>query len=327
MKKILFALGFIVSFVTIALFFITRGSVPESVTYGVTFSTPYAEEIGLNWREAYRATLDDLGVRHLRIPVYWDRVEKVKDSYDWSEIDFQIDEAERRGADVILAIGRRVPRWPECHVPGWAQERSWEEQKVEVRGMVRATVERYKGEKTISMWQVENEPYLRYFADGSCGEFDEEFLHEEIALVHSLDNRPIMQTDGGNFGTWIGAYRAGDVFGTSMYLYFWRPDVGAFRTILPPAYYHGKSNLMRLLFADKSIILSELSLEPWLAAHINDVSIDEQISRMNIEKMEEIIDYARESPFGVQYLWGVEWWYWMKLKGHPEFWEFGKKVF
>lgn len=327
MRKLFTILGAIVLLLTAGTFLLTRGTTPERVTYGVTFSTLYSEEIGLDWREVYRATLDELGVKHLRIPVYWDRVEKVKDSYDWSEIDYQVEEAGKRNADVILAIGRRVPRWPECHIPQWAKERPWEEQKKEVLEILRATVERYKNNSTISMWQVENEPYLRYFADGSCGEFDEAFLHEEIALVRSLDSRPIMQTDGGNFGTWIGAYHAGDVFGTSMYLYFWRPDVGAFRTVLPAAYYHAKSNAVRMLFGEKKIILSELSLEPWLAAHINDVPIEEQISRMSVGKMQEITEYARQSPFDMQYLWGIEWWYWMKEKGHPEFWRFAGGLF
>ncbi len=327
MKKFFLISSSIAAFLLAGSFLLTRGATSENVTYGVTFSTLYAEEIGLDWREVYRATLDELGVRHIRVPVYWDRVEKEKDSYDWSEIDFQVREAKKREADVILVIGRRVPRWPECHVPGWAKTRSWEEQKVEILEMLRATVERYSDEGTVRMWQVENEPYLLYFADEACGEFDEDFLHEEIALVRSLDNRPILQTDGGNFGTWIGAYRAGDVFGTSMYLYFWRPDVGAFRTILPPSYYHAKSNLVHFLFSDKEIILSELSLEPWLAAHINDVPLDEQILRMNVEKMREITEYARQSPFDTQYLWGIEWWYWMKGKGHPEFWDLAKRLY
>ncbi len=327
MKKSFLILVAMSGLLILGVFALTRGAAPSRVTYGVTFSTLYAEEIGLDWREVYRATLDDLDVQHLRIPVYWDRVEKTKDVYDWSEIDFQLQEAKTRDADIILAIGRRVPRWPECHIPQWAKERSWEEQKKEILDMLRVTIERYKDESTVSTWQVENEPYLRYFADGTCGEFDERFLHEEIALVHSLDSRPILQTDGGNFGTWVGAYRAGDVFGTSMYLYFWRPDIGAFRTVLPAAYYHAKSNLVRMLFGEKRIILSELSLEPWLAAHINDVPIDEQISRMSVEKMGEIIEYAHQSPFDTQYLWGVEWWYWMKTKGYSEFWDYAKRLY
>ena len=37
------------------------------------------------------------------------------------------------GADVIFGVGRRLPRWPECHVPGWAIDMSWEDQKSEIK--------------------------------------------------------------------------------------------------------------------------------------------------------------------------------------------------
>jgi hypothetical protein len=29
------------------------------------------------------------------------------------------------------------------------------------------------------------------------------------------------------------------------------------------------------------------------------------------------VEYARETGFGVGYLWGVEWWYWMEAQGYP----------
>lgn len=178
------------------------------------------------------------------------------------------------------------------------------------------------------MWQVENEPYLAVFAADQCDPLDEGFLEEEIALVRSLDQRPVLMTDSGNLGTWIGAYRRGDAFGTSAYLYFWNQAVGAYRTILPPAYYRAKTNLVRVFFGEKHVILSELSLEPWLGASINDVPLATQLSRMNIEKFDEIIEYARKTNFDMQYLWGVEWWYYMKEKqNHPEFWSAARELF
>jgi len=301
---------------------------PAETEYGMTFSVPYAQEIGLDWKETYRAMLSDLDVKHVRIPVYWSLVEPRRGSYNWRDIDFQVEEARGHGATVVLAVGRRVPRWPECHIPEWAKELQWEDEKKEVRAYIEATIERYKDNPAVTMWQVENEPYLRFFADDHCGVLDESFLDEEIALVKSLDERPILITDSGNLGYWASAYRRADVFGTSVYLYFWNDTTGAFRTILPPAYYRVKANLMNLLFGERPIILSELSLEPWLGAFIQDVPIEEQLERMSIDKFHETIAYAQETSFGMQYLWGVEWWYYMKEKqGHPEFWEAGKALF
>ena len=64
--------------------------------YGVTFSTLYAQELGLDWKAAYLATLDDLGIRHFRIPVYWRAEEKTQGVYDWSDVDWMLEEAAKR---------------------------------------------------------------------------------------------------------------------------------------------------------------------------------------------------------------------------------------
>lgn len=328
MKRALTWIGTVLAVVVLLLLALSYRPQPGHTTYGMTFSARYAEELGLNWKETYTAMLDDLGVQRIRLPVYWDMIERERGVYWWGDIDFQIHEAKAHDAEIILAVGRRVPRWPECHVPEWGKELSWEEQQGEILAFIRATVEHYKEEVAVSMWQVENEPYLPVFAESACGELDEGFFKEEVALVHSLDSRPVLITDSGNLGTWAGAYRAGDIFGTSVYLYFWNDELGAFRTILPAAYYRIKANIIRILFGARPIILSELSLEPWLAAAIGDVPLDEQLSRMNMEKFGEIVEYGRKTHFDTQYLWGVEWWYYMKTKqGHPEFWDAGKELF
>lgn len=328
MKKIFIAFLIIIALLTMVFVLLARRAEPALFSYGMTFSVPYAEETGLDWKAVYQAMLNELAVKHLRIPVYWSLVEPRRGEFDWADIDYQIEEAHKHGATVILAVGRRVPRWPECHIPDWAEGLSWEEEKEEVRAYIKSVVERYRNEPAVVMWQVENEPYLRYFADEHCGALDEHFFDEELALVRSLDARPILVTDSGNLGLWANAYRRADVFGTSVYLYFWNEKTGAFRTILPPAYYRVKANLVSFIFGNRPIILSELSLEPWLGAHIENVPLQEQLERMSIDKFHETVAYAKETSFGMQYLWGVEWWYYMKEKrGHPEFWEAGKMLF
>src|SRR3989338_8402565 len=106
----LFALAVLASVIFLLL---TLRPIPKHITYGVSFSTMHAEELGLDWRSAYLAVLDDLKARDLRIPAYWPRVEKARDGYDWSELDFQLREARARDARVVLAVGRRLPRWPD----------------------------------------------------------------------------------------------------------------------------------------------------------------------------------------------------------------------
>lgn len=328
LRKILIGTIILVLVLTAALFLLAQKEKPERIIYGMSFNTLYAEELGLDWRETYDALLGELGVRHLRLAAHWTMVEEERDAYNFEELDHQLARAEEVGAEVIFAVGRRLPRWPECHVPEWAQGLPWDEQKQELRDYIHAVVTRYKDEPSISHWQVENEPYLSVFAKAHCDDLDEEFLEEEIELVRSLDgSRPILVTDSGNLGTWAGAYRHGDAFGTSVYVYFWNPELGQFRTMLPPWFYRVKENLVQLFLGEKETFLIELSAEPWLLEPVTSVPLETQYSRMDLAKFNEILAYAEGTHYEYQYLWGAEWWYWLKLQGHDELWNRGKELF
>jgi hypothetical protein len=306
----------------------TRRPAPADIQYGVSFNTLYAQELHVDWKETYDAVLADLGVKHLRLAAHWNLIEPADDQWNFAELDYQIDEAEKHGADIVLAVGRRLPRWPECHVPSWAVDASWEAQKEEIREYIRVVVDRYKDRPAIVYWQVENEPFLEVFAFEHCGELDVDFLEEEIALVKSLDaTRPILVTDSGNLGTWAAPYSRGDAFGTSVYVYLWNPEVGPFKSFLPPSFYQFKTSLMEFVYGKKEAMLIELSLEPWLLQPVVETPKAVQLERMSIEKFREIIDFAEATHFEKQYLWGAEWWYFMKLRGYPAFWDEARELF
>lgn len=318
------------SLVALAFLFLilTWKQIPDHTTYGMSFNTPYARELGLDWRVTYDAFLNDLGVRHLRLAAHWPMIEPDRDTYNFVELDYQMSRAEEVGADVILAVGRRLPRWPECHVPAWAEGLDWNEQKAQIREQITKVVERYRDSGALAYWQVENEPYLEVFAREHCGELDEAFLKEEIALVRSLDpDHPVLVTDSGNLGTWAGAYKNGDAFGTSVYVHFWNPELGQFRTVLPAWSYRAKERLMRIFFGQRETMLIELSAEPWLLEPVVEVDLETQYSRMDLEKFNDILEYAEETRLEMQYLWGGEWWYWLHTKGQSEMWNRGKQLF
>jgi len=326
--KILIIAGALLLVGTFVLFFLAQKKVPSNILYGMSFNTLYAEELGLDWKEVYEAILMDLQVKHLRLAAHWPMVEPIDDVYNFSQLDYQLARAEEEGADVILAVGRRLPRWPECHIPDWVAEKTWEEQQEELLEYITVVVNRYKDNKAITYWQIENEPYLEVFAKEHCGEFDEAFFEKEVAHFRSLDNtRPFLITDSGNLGTWAGAYKHGDAFGTSVYIHFWNPELGQFRTALPAWAYRVKEGVMRLLYGQKETFLIELSAEPWLLEPIADVDIETQYSRMDLSKIEDIISYAKQTRFQKQYLWGAEWWYYLKERGHEEIWDYGVKLF
>lgn len=299
----------------------------EDVHLGMTFSSRYATDLGLDWREAYRALLEEVDVKKLRIPVYWDLTERSSGERDFSDVDWQLDEAERAGATVILSIGQRVPRWPECHIPAWVKERSESERQEALRSFMKETVERYRDREVITTWQVENEPFLVFF--GECPPLDVDFLEQEVSLVKKLDSsRPVLLTDSGELSVWYRAAKRGDQFGTTMYRMIYKGGWGYVTYPIGPNFFRAKERLVRLLTDQDHFSVIELQAEPWASGWVANVPLEEQFITMNERLLEENVTYARRVGFEDIYLWGGEWWYWLKVKkDYPVVWEKGKELF
>lgn len=293
--------------------------------YGVTFSQSYAEFIGINWREAYSAILDDLQVKNLRLVAYWDKIERVSGQFDFSDLDWQISEAKKRESKVILAIGRRTPRWPECHMPNWTKELNDSQEEERLLSMLKVVVYHYKNENTIISWQVENEPLLNLF--GECPKADRKLLKKEVDLVKALDKRPVLISDSGELSSWLRTASLADFFGTTMYRLTWNFWTGYYKYPLPPAYYHYKAKIIEFLLPNvKKVIISELQAEPWSQQPIHTLPISEQKEILGLDKFRQNLSYAKRTGMPEVYLWGVEWWYWLKVNGEETYWQEAKKL-
>lgn len=302
----------------------------ETPEYGVSFNTVYAQELGLNWKTVYDAIIDDLGVKRVRLAAHWNLVEPQDDIFSFEEMDYQVQKAQENNVEIIFAIGKRLPRWPECHVPDWALNLSKEQQEEKILTYIETIVNRYKTYDAITTWQVENEAFLSVFAKDHCFNFDREFLDKEIALVKSLDEkkRPILITDSGELSMWEKAFSHGDIFGTTMYVYSWNEVMGEFRNPFLPGFYSFRENLWQFFGnRNKPAIIAELALEPWLDKPVIKEQTAIQIKRMSPEKFDTVIEFAKRTGMKTQYLWGAEWWYYMKLQDEPWYWERGKELF
>lgn len=329
----IFVVFLILLFVSpVVLFFILRPNVQKNINYGVTFSSRYAEQIGLNWKEVYIKTLDDLGAKNIRLVAYWDEIEKTPDVYDFSNIKWQLDEAEKRNLNIILVIGRKVPRYPECFEPRWWRDlpsNNLREQAL--LNYLKQTVKELKLYKSIKMWQVENEPFWPF---GICKtpEIKKETVLKEIELVRNMDPRPILVQDSGEGGFWRPTYEMGDYLGISMYRKIWYDFWGVFmgkfiyfQYPLEHWTYKIKANLVGVPM-DK-IIITELQGEPWGPTINSELSEEERDKTMSRTDFLSTISYAQKSGFKDLYLWGVEWWYLEKQRGNAFYWDTTKALF
>lgn len=291
----------------------------KMITWGVVFSQMHAQKLGLDWKEAYLAMLDDLKVREIKIAVNWDMVEPGDGQYDFSDLDWQLDEAGKRDARVLLVIGMKTPRWPECHIPGWAKDIGKSNQQQEILDYLKEIVGRYRDRKEIAVWQVENEPLFPF---GECPWTDFDFLKQEVALVKSLDpGRPVLISDSGEGSLWIRAAQVGDVVGTTMYRVAWFREAKMYLNYpIPESFYWLKSRAIKAFF-NKKVVCVELQAEPWCPNSLYNDGVDEQKKTMDAARFVKTLDFAQKTGFDTFYLWGAEWWYWMKARQNdPAIW-------
>jgi len=229
--------------------------------WGLTYSPKFAADLGLNWQEAYLAILDDLQVKNIRIPIYWDQIEKADGEYDFSQYDYIFDQGQERNVKFIANIGWRLPRWPECHAPNWLNTSDTSAAKARTMLMLEKVVEHFKNREEIVAWQVENEPLFDWF--GQCPKGDKGFLQSEVNLVKHLDSsRPVIVSASGELASWSYEGKVSDVFATTVYRVVWNKWFKYIHYPIPAWYYTLKAKLYGI--DPSQAIIAELQTEPWV---------------------------------------------------------------
>lgn len=334
MRKIIIAVLYsILGLFLLAFIFLFVGKPPQAkeIAWGVNFSQKHAINLKLDWKETFLALLDDLGARRVKISIDWDMIQGDNPDFFFQDVDWQMRRLEERGARAFLVIGNKTTRWPECHTPRWVKVLPKAQQQEAVLRLLAGLVERYKNSPALEMWQVENEPFFPF---GNCQWSDKNFLREEVALVHSLDPaHPVVISASGEWSLWRKSSMIGDIAGTTLYRKAWFSIPGTsfpqwfVRYPFPPTYYWRRALLVRALFG-KKVMVVELQGEPWSLKLLYDTTVEEQAKTMNPEQFREIVSYAKRTGLDTFYVWGSEWWYWMKTKQNdPGMWNEAKKLF
>jgi len=322
----------LISFFIIAviLFLILRPKIQENINYGVNFSNKYASDLGMNWQDSYIEILDVLNVKNIRLVAYWDEIEQKNGTYDFTNITWQLNEAQRRDINVILVVGRKVPRYPECHEPSWwrnmTDKKAMDE---ELYQYIEDSVSSLKDYSAIKTWQVENEPFFPF---GDCEKISLETVKKEVEIVRGIDSRPILIQDSGEGGIWFPSYNAGDYLGISMYrriwYNFWNVFFGRFIYFEYPLSYWSykiKAGLVGIPY--EKVIVTELQAEPWGPAINSELSQSEKDKTMSKHDFLTTITYAQKAGFKDLYFWGAEWWLYEKnVNNNSYFWDTAKVV-
>jgi len=269
-KKIVFIfIGLIIAGI-FSFFFVGQAPRANKIVWGINFSQKFAQEIGLDWRQTFLAILDDMKARQLKIAGHWDLIEKQDNKFDFTDLDFQMDELAKRHGQAILVFGMKTTRWPECHIPEWAKGLSKAQQQEKILRLVEKVVLRYQDHPALKYWQPENEALFPF---GECPWMDDDFYRKEIALVKKLDQKHLVIMAGSGEGSlWVRSALYSDLPSITLYRQVYS---SIFKKQVsypfPPVLYYRKAWLIKQIFK-KEVICGELQAEPWCERTIGQTS-------------------------------------------------------
>ena len=294
----------------------------SDLTYGVSFSAKQCRNFKIEPEATLNWLLAIAGFRRFRLMSYWNEHERSPGTYDFSELDNQIDaitaHCKRTGvpSEISLCLGVRQPRWPENHWPDWAWNLPAADRSAALLRYVETVVLRYRKHKFIVSWQLENEALLANF--GKRVDVDRGRILAEYQLVKRLDaNRPIIMTTSASWGIPLRA-PIPDIIGFSYY--YTQHRGGRYHHTLMYPWYHRIRRLLIRALHNRPVFVHELQLEPWGPRAIWEMDAATQNQSMNPTAIARNLRHAvaiRALPID---LWGAEWWYWRHTQGDDSIW-------
>ena len=301
----------------------------KPLTLGVTFIPDYAQSLGLNPQQTMSALINDLHVKNFRLTSYWSDMEPSPGVYNFSQLDWEFNMAQAAHAKIILTLGLRQPRWPECHVPTWAENEPVSVWQPQLENYITAVVNRYKDSPSLASYQLENEYFLKGF--GTCTNYSRSRLVSEYNLVKKLDpkHQIIVARSNNAIGFPIGQPTP-DEYSISIYRRVWNTNIYRYFTYPIPAWYYGFIAGVQKIYTGKDMVIGEFQAEPWPphGETILQSTLAEQNKTFNAKIFKTRVSYAEATGMRSMYFWGAEYWYYRMVVLHdPSVWNVAKQVF
>lgn len=308
---------------------------------GTTFSQLQCAYLDLDYRTAFRQ-IGQLGLDCIRLCGYWNELEPTSGQFDFTVLDWLLEEADRQKIAVVLAIGMKTPRWPEFHFPDWLADRydvGKGEQPIDQRSpavadyalrLIDAVVTHTKQVAAVRYWQIENEPFTHLEIAG--GRFlSPDFVRQEVQLVRQIarTDQPILltgsimlpfandQRDEAAFQTCL---ETADVVGLNVYS---KVPIGQTRFYVEPQPQFWQTLhrwQLQLQQNQKAAWIAEAQAEPW---EPNQLVATRGIHHPSSSPAQAIalIQQLVELNYETILLWGCEYWYWHWQQGRDDWWK------
>jgi hypothetical protein len=297
----------------------TEASTPTQL--GVSFVPDYAQSLGVDPQKTMDALIG-IGVKQFRLVSYWSDMEPTPGHYDFSQLDWEFQKAEAAHAHIILTVGLRQPRWPECHMPGWAANEPISQWQPQLENFMTAVVNRYKNSPALISYQVENEYFLQGF--GTCSSIPNvatrSRLVSEYNLVSKLDpEHPIIIARSDNaLGIPVRQPQPAE-FSISIYRRVWDATFTHRYLQYPfPSWYYAFLAGTQKIFLHKDMMIGELQAEAWApnGKTIPQISIAEQNKSFDAQRFTSTVNFAKNTGMKSIDLWGAEYWYYRQQVLH-----------
>ncbi|MGI0492237.1 beta-galactosidase [Alkalinema pantanalense CENA528] len=317
---------------------LNRGTRPPYL--GTTFSQLQCSYMGLEVRKAFQA-ICSLGLDRIRLCAYWNEIQPQENQLNFSQLDWFLEQCHDHKIDVVLAVGMKVPRWPEFHFPQWVSDRyetGAGNQPLDKRSpavaelalkFVNEVVNHCRYAPAIKYWQVENEPFTQLEIAG--GRFlSPEFVSREVAMVRSrlwgqqrivLTNAihlpsPKLEEDEPAF---LNSLVTSEAIGFNVYTKVPAGNSGAYLEPTPEFWQQLQQWQNRIQASNREAWVAEAQAEPWEPQKL--VAMDKpHYPSATPPRMRSLVHTLATMNYNTVLLWGCEYWYWQRMNNRNLWW-------